>query len=69
MMVSESFTSVTFVASSIGEPAFAFRLVKQRYPKAIPNLLRALAAGFDGKDWRHLTAKVKDRLRVKVEKQ
>lgn len=40
----------------------AFRLVKQRQPKASLNLLWALAAGLKGNDWRELTKATKKRL-------
>ena len=33
-------------------PVVAFRLVRQRQPKASLNLLWAMAAGLKGKDWR-----------------
>jgi len=33
-------------------PVVAYRLVKQRQPKASLNLLWALLAGLEGKDWR-----------------
>lgn len=40
-------------------PVVAFRLVKQNQPKASLNLLWALAAGLQGKDWRNLSDKDK----------
>ena len=50
-------------------PVDAFRLVKQRQPKASLNLLWALAAGHKGKDWRELTDATKKRLRKEVEEE
>jgi len=47
-------------------PVVAFRLVKQRQPKASLNLLWAMAAGLKGKDWRELTETTKKRLRKEV---
>lgn len=44
-------------------PVVAYRLVKQRQPKASLNLLWALAAGLKGKDWRELTADEKEELK------
>lgn len=40
-------------------PVVAYRLVKQKQPKASLNLLWALAAGLHGKDWRSLSAEEK----------
>lgn len=48
-------------------PVVAYRLVKQRQPKASLNLLWALAAGLDAKDWRELTEATKKRLRKEAE--
>jgi DNA transformation protein len=48
-------------------PVVAFRLVKHRQPMASLNLLWALAAGLDGKDWRELDGAVKERLRKEAE--
>jgi DNA transformation protein and related proteins len=48
-------------------PVVAFRLVKQRQPRASLNLLWALAAGLKGKDWRELTEATKKRLRREAE--
>lgn len=48
-------------------PVVAYRLVKQRQPKASLNLLWALAAGLKGKDWRELTEATKKRLRKEAE--
>ena len=44
-------------------PVVAYRLVKQRRPKASLNLLWALAAGLRGIDWRELPEARKKRLR------
>jgi DNA transformation protein len=44
-------------------PVVAYRLVKQRQPRASLNLLWSLAAGLKGQDWRTLTDQTKDRLR------
>lgn len=35
-------------------PVVAYLLVKERRPRVSPNLLWALAAGLDGRDWRDL---------------
>lgn len=48
-------------------PVVAYRVVKQRQPKASLNLLWALAAGLKGQDWRELTEATKKRLRKEVE--
>jgi hypothetical protein len=48
-------------------PVVAYLLVKQRQPRANLNLLWALAAGLQGKDWRKLTAATKNRLRQQVD--
>ncbi len=48
-------------------PAVAYRLVKQRQPNATLNLLWALAAGLDDRDWRDLSDSEKDTLRAEVE--
>lgn len=45
----------------------AFRIVKQRQPKTSINLLWALAAGLEGKDWRELTEATKKRLLKEAE--
>jgi hypothetical protein len=50
-------------------PVIAYRLVKQRQPKASLNLLWALAAGLKGKDWRELTEATKKRLRKLAEEE
>ncbi|MCA9105974.1 MAG: TfoX/Sxy family protein [Planctomycetales bacterium] len=41
----------------------AYRLVRERQPRASLNLLWALAAGLEGRDWRELRAEEKARLR------
>ena len=48
-------------------PVVAFRLVRQRQPKASLNLLWAMAAGLKGKDWRELTETTKMRLNRSLE--
>lgn len=45
----------------------AFRRVKQQFPGASLNLLWALAAGLDDKDWRKLSEEEKERLRQELE--
>lgn len=45
----------------------AYRIVKQRQPKTSLNLLWALAAGLEGKDWRELDELTKQQLRKEVE--
>lgn len=47
-------------------PIIAFRQVKQHQPKASLNLLWALAAGLDGKDWRELSEAEKECLRKEL---
>jgi DNA transformation protein and related proteins len=49
-------------------PVVVYRLVKQRQPKASLNLLWALVAGLQGRDWRELTAAEKQRLRRELER-
>lgn len=44
-------------------PVVAYRLVKKRQPKASLNLLWALAAGLEGKNWREISDTTKRRLR------
>lgn len=44
-------------------PVAAFRLVKQRQPRASVNLLWALAAGLNDQDWRTLSDAAKRQLR------
>jgi len=48
-------------------PVAAYRLVKQRYPQVSLNLLWALAAGIDDRDWRELTTREKKSLRAQLE--
>lgn len=48
-------------------PVVAYRLVKQHQPAASLNLLWALAAGLQGKDWRELTEATRKQLRQEVE--
>jgi len=48
-------------------PVVAYRLVKQRQSNASLNLLWAMAAGLQGKDWRELTEATKMRLRKEAE--
>lgn len=48
-------------------PAVAYRLVKQRQPRASLNLLWAMAAALKDKDWRELTDDTKAALRREVE--
>ena len=40
----------------------SFRLVKQRHPEASLNLLWAIAAGLEHRDWRDLTDQEKQHL-------
>lgn len=47
-------------------PVVVYRLVKQRQPNACLNLLWALAAGIQRKDWRELTVAEKEDLRREV---
>ena len=47
-------------------PALAYQLVKQRRPKATLNLLWALAAGLENRDWRELTDDEKTRLQRQI---
>ena len=46
---------------------FAYMQVKRRNPKVSLNLLWALAAGLQGRDWRELTDTEKARLRAEIE--
>ena len=48
-------------------PVVAYRLVKQRQPKASLNLLWAMATGLQGIDWRVLSEATKKRFRQKAE--
>ena len=50
-------------------PVFAYRLVKERQPKASLNLLWGLAAGLLDVDWRELSDVEKDKLRKEAERQ
>jgi DNA transformation protein len=45
----------------------AYRLVRRREPRATLNLLWALAAGLDGRDWRELTLEEKQTLRGELD--
>ena len=47
-------------------PAFAYRLVKRQQPRAGLNLLWALAAGLEGRDWRDLSEAEKSALRAQA---
>ncbi|MGI9519153.1 MAG: TfoX/Sxy family DNA transformation protein [Pirellulaceae bacterium] len=47
-------------------PVAAFQLVRQRFPNASLNLLWALAAALQDKDWRELADSEKDQLRVEL---
>jgi DNA transformation protein len=51
---------------SIG-PVVAYRIIKQRQPSTSLNLLWAMAAGLEEKDWRDLAEAVKARLRKEAE--
>lgn len=48
-------------------PVVAFQLVKQHNPNVSLNLLWAIAAGLNDKDWRDLTAAYKERLQKEAE--
>ncbi len=48
-------------------PVVAYLLVKERRPRASLNLLWALAAGVQGRDWRDLSEAAKSRLRRAVD--
>lgn len=48
-------------------PVVAYLLVKERRPRASLNLLWALAAGVQGRDWRDLSEAAKSRLRREVD--
>jgi DNA transformation protein and related proteins len=50
-------------------PALAYRLVREKQPRASLYLLWALAAGLLDRDWRELTDQAKDNLRAKVEQE
>jgi hypothetical protein len=47
-------------------PVVAFRRVREAQPRASLNLLWALAAALDGRDWRELTAPEKAALRAEL---
>lgn len=47
-------------------PVTAYRIVKQAQPQAPLNLLWALAAGLEGKDWRTLSGEDKEHLRAQL---
>jgi len=49
--------------------ALAFRLVRQRQPKVSSNLLWAMAAGLEDRDWRSLTKREKESLLAEVEEE
>lgn len=48
-------------------PVVAFKIVKQNHARASLNLLWALAAGLEGKDWRDLTPSQKRNLQRQLE--
>lgn len=48
-------------------PAAAFRLIKRRQPQASLNLLWALAAALEDRDWRQLSDEEKQRLQSQAE--
>ncbi|MCA9094350.1 MAG: TfoX/Sxy family protein [Planctomycetaceae bacterium] len=48
-------------------PVAAYRLVKQRHPQVSLNLLWALAAGIEDRDWRELTPREKQSLLAQLE--
>lgn len=48
-------------------PVLAYRAVKVQQPRASLNLLWALAAGLDGKDFRQLDPSTKQRLRAQLD--
>jgi len=50
-------------------PALAYRLVKQRQPKTSLNLLWAMVAGLEDRDWRELTDEEKERLMVEIKEE
>ncbi len=50
----------------LGAP-LAYHLVKQRQPRTSLNLLWALAAGLENRDWREIDSKEKETLRQAVE--
>lgn len=46
----------------------AFKIVRDKNPKASLNLLWAMAAGLEGRDWRELSALEKESLRVELKR-
>jgi DNA transformation protein len=60
-------TGITTIAelSRLG-PVLAYRLVKQKQPRASLNLLWALAAGLSDLDWRELSESDKHRLQAEL---
>lgn len=48
-------------------PAAVYRIVKRSQPRASRNLLWALAAGLQGRDWRSLSAAEKVQLQQEAE--
>lgn len=50
-------------------PALAYRLVKQKQPKASLNLLWALAAGLSDRDWGELTEEEKEKWKGETEQE
>ena len=48
-------------------PVVAYRIIKQRHPSTSLNLLWAMAAGLEEKDWRDLGDATKIRLRKEAE--
>lgn len=48
-------------------PATAFRMVKQKYPRASLNLLWSLAAGMMDQDWRDLSTKDRKKLLAELD--
>ncbi len=49
-------------------PVVAYKIVCERIPNASLNLLWALAAGLDGKDWRELSVARKSALRSELQR-
>lgn len=64
--LAESGITTTAELRRLGAP-LAYHLVKQRQPRASLNLLWALAAGLDGRDWREIRREEKAALRCAVE--
>lgn len=46
----------------------AFKIIRDRNPRVNLNLLWAMAAGLEGRDWRELSAHEKDRLQVELKR-